>query len=121
MVGYLRYSSKEAYEQLLKVYRLANAYQNFFQPMQKLVAKTRDGARETKYYDEAKTPYQRVLASGVLDAGEAAALTARYRKLNPVRLRFELEQEIRKLHALADRRPAPSVTAIVSQSAEAAG
>lgn len=117
LVGYLRYSSPQAQAQLQKVYRLANAYQNFFQPMQKLVARSRDGARVTKCYDEAKTPYQRALAAGVIGPEEAARLAARYRKLNPVRLRAELEREVRRLHALADLRPAPSVTAIVSQSA----
>jgi hypothetical protein len=35
---------------------------NFFSPQQKLTEKHREGAKVTKRYDRAQTPYQRVLA-----------------------------------------------------------
>jgi hypothetical protein len=42
---------------------------NLFTPQQKLTSKTRTGAKVTKKYDTAQTPYQRLLAHhpGVLD------------------------------------------------------
>ena len=67
-VGYDRYRSKAAFEQLGTLYTDMRLYLNFFQPMRKLIAKERHGARVTKRYDTAQTPYQRLQRSGVLDA-----------------------------------------------------
>jgi hypothetical protein len=39
---------------------------NFFQPVEKLVTKTRQGARSHRVYDRAQTPYQRLCAADVL-------------------------------------------------------
>lgn len=61
LVGYHRYSSKAAYEQMGRLYLLVRQYVNFFQPISKLIAKERVGAKVTKRYDVAKTPYQRLL------------------------------------------------------------
>src|ERR1700682_5103015 len=69
LIGYDRFASKVAYAQLARVYRLARLHVNFFQPVQKLVTKTRAGARTRRVYDRARTPYQRLCASGVLAPG----------------------------------------------------
>ena len=50
---------------------------NLFTPQQKLVSKTRTGAKVTKRYDKAQTPYQRLLAHReALDDIDARALDA---------------------------------------------
>ena len=54
-------------EALNRVYILTRLYVNFFQPDMKLIHKTRHGARVHKVYDSAQTPYQRLLAAGVLN------------------------------------------------------
>ena len=66
LVGYDRYSSRVALETLNRVYDLLHLYVNFFQPVMKLVSKTRHGAKVHKVYDMARTPYQRLLETGVL-------------------------------------------------------
>ena len=66
LVGYDRYVSRAAYAQLAHVYRLLRLHTNFFQPVQRLVAKSRHGARVTRRYDRAQTPFQRLLAAGTL-------------------------------------------------------
>ena len=43
LVGYDRFTSQAAYAQLPRVYRLARLHVNFFQPVEKLVTKTRHG------------------------------------------------------------------------------
>ena len=43
--------------------RVLRLYTNFFQPVMKLVEKTRTGSRVRKKYDRARTPYSRVLES----------------------------------------------------------
>jgi hypothetical protein len=76
---------------------------NFFQPLRKLIAKVRRGARVTKRYDRAQTPYQRLLASGVLLDAQQQALAAVYRELNPLALRSQIQQALHRLWQLADR------------------
>lgn len=66
LVGYDRYNSRAALEALNRVYDLLRPYVNFFQPVMKLVSKTRHGAKVHKVYDTARTPYQRLLETGVL-------------------------------------------------------
>ncbi|MEM3484964.1 MAG: hypothetical protein QXI12_05030 [Candidatus Methanomethyliaceae archaeon] len=55
LVGYARYESKEA----LGIYADWRLLLNFFQPMQKLMAKERVRSKVRKKYDQAQTPYQR--------------------------------------------------------------
>jgi hypothetical protein len=66
VIGYDRFSTKVAFEALEDVYALLRLYINFFQPVSKLVRKSRHGAKVYKVYDTARTPYQRLLRSGVL-------------------------------------------------------
>ena len=54
LVGYDRYSSRAALEALNRVYDLTRLYVNFFQPVMKLVSKTRHGAKVHKVYDTAR-------------------------------------------------------------------
>ena len=114
LVGYDRYSTQVALVQLQKVHRLAGQYMNFFQPVMKLQHKSRHGARVHKVYDTARTPYRRLLERGVLSAEEQEALTRKYRTLNPVRLKAQLDAALEALWATADRRHdhQPPVTVI---------
>jgi hypothetical protein len=97
LVGYDRYNSKAAYAQLAKVYRLVRLHANFFQPVQKLVAKSRNGARTYRRYDVARTPYQRLCDAGVLSAARRKELEMQYRNLNPLKLRREIDVELARL------------------------
>jgi hypothetical protein len=103
LVGYDRYSTKAAHAQLTKLYELVQKYVNFFWPIRKIVTKERVGAKVKKRYDQAKTPYQRLLESGVLTAEERARLEATYLRLNPVRLRAQIELELDSLWELRER------------------
>ena len=67
LIGYDRYNNREALEQQLnRIYALVGRYVNFFQPVMQLQEKRRRGALVRKVYDTARTPYQRLLACGVL-------------------------------------------------------
>jgi len=100
LVGYARFELA-ALPALNRVHTLARDYVNFFQPVLKLVDKQRDGPRITKRYDRAKTPYQRLVASGALSAEAAATLADRYAALHPIRLKLDLEAAQQKLYAKA--------------------
>ncbi len=86
LVGYDRYNSRAAYQCLERLYYCVRLYANFFQPTMKLASKTRHGARVYKVYETAKTPYQRLLLSGVLTEREKEVLVAMYNGINPVQL-----------------------------------
>lgn len=101
LIGYDRFASKAAYVQLTRVYRLARLHVNFFQPVQKLVSKRRDGARLHRVFDRAQTPYQRLCASGILPPAAHAELEALYHRLNPLQLRRDLDTALDRLWALA--------------------
>jgi len=117
LVGYDRYSSKAALEQFNRLYGLVRLHVNFFQPVMKLRHKTRHGARAHKVYDIARTPYQRLLESGVPNAQQKGALATIYGSLDPVWLLAQINQALEKLWTLAihPEHKQPSVTQIVRQ------
>ncbi|MCK4309408.1 MAG: hypothetical protein KAW42_05495 [Candidatus Atribacteria bacterium] len=66
-VGYGRYDTAEELTLLNELYGYLRLYVNFFQPVRKLIKKERIGSKVIKRYDEAKTPYRRVLASSNIE------------------------------------------------------
>jgi hypothetical protein len=73
-------------------------YYNLFQPVLHLVGKEAVGENRIKRtWDEAKTPYERVLATGVLTAEQQARLTGLYARTNPRQLKQEILQIIETL------------------------
>ena len=97
LIGYERYSSKEALEQLNRVYCLVRSYVNFFQPVMQLRSKTRHGAKVHKVYDTARTPYRRLLDSAVLTGEQRDVMATQYLRLNPVRLLRQINQALEQL------------------------
>ncbi len=77
-------------EALRDLYRVLRLYVNFFQPQMKLVSKTRRGAKVTKRFDTARTPYQRVLESPYVTEGAKRRLREIYLALNPAQLKRDL-------------------------------
>jgi hypothetical protein len=101
LIGYDRFASRAAYAQLTRVYELARLHVNFFQPVEKLVSKTREGARVHRVYDRAQTPYQRLCATGALAPAKHADLQRLYLQLNPLQLRRDLDVALDRLWTLA--------------------
>ena len=86
---------------------LGQLHVNFFQPVQKLEARVRVEQRVRRIYDRARTPYQRLCATGVLKPEAREALDQLYHSLNPLQLRRQLDAALERLWALAT--PAPPV------------
>ena len=55
-----------------------------------------------KRFDRAQTPYQRLLTAGVLEAEKRKALADLYGRLNPVRLRRQIDERLEALWKLAE-------------------
>ena len=102
-VGYDRYSSKAALAALGRLYSLTRLQLNFLRPVRKLVGKERCGARVRKAYDAPRTPYQRLLDSGVLDQATAARLQKQFLAINPAELQRRIELALRAVWACTER------------------
>ena len=102
-VGYLRYDTEEELSILNELYVYLDYYTNYFQPVTKLESKTRVGSKVTKKYDEAKTPYRRVLESKYINDKIKAKLEKQYDILNPADLKrmiSRLQDKLLKLNSL---------------------
>jgi len=91
VVGYDRFVGELAYRQLTELYRALRLYVNCFQPSMKLQTKQREGSKLRRTYDQAQTPMQRLLASGVLPFNKQQELLAITEALDPLRLLQQLE------------------------------
>ena len=92
LVGYDRFEGEESCGALAALYEMVRLYTNFFQHCMKLVSKERLGSKVKKTYDDAKTPYQRVLESAAIREEVKEALRTQYLSLNPVALLRQMEQ-----------------------------
>ena len=113
VVGYGRYSSREALAKMEQLYTLLEVDLNLFQPVQKLTGKSRSGARVTRHYDRPQTPFQRAIAGGVLDEPTTTRLQRQFEATNPVALRHRIEMTLVELWKLTES-PIPSVTGLVT-------
>ena len=102
LIGYHRYHSPRALEQLNRLYPLVERYVNFFQPVMQLQEKHRQGARVRKVYDSPRTPFRRLLEHGALTQDQRQQLEQQYRQLNPVKLLRDINKELDRLWQLAD-------------------
>lgn len=107
VVGYGRYSSHAALEALNDVYSYLRLYMNFFQPVMKIVSKTRQGARVHKIYDIAQIPYQRLLKYDTLSEDKHRDLQAIYQSLDPATLIDQINRSLEKLWEQEERAAQP--------------
>jgi hypothetical protein len=101
LVGYDRFDTQKQTDALNQLYGLYREYVNFFLPVTKLVSKQRCGNKVKKFYDDPKTPYQRVLDSADVDVDVDEAvklkLHQRYAELDLVALKREIDRLNRML------------------------
>jgi hypothetical protein len=90
-VGYDRYEGKQSLAKLAELYDSLRLYVNYFQPSMKLLSKQRDGAKVSRRYEQAATPYERVMQSCV-DESVKNRLTEEFEWLDPVKLLIQVEE-----------------------------
>jgi hypothetical protein len=89
--GYWRYETAREMAVLNQIWTELSPLTNLFTPQQKLISKTRTGAKVTKKYDTAKTPYQRLLEHPEqLDQADAKLLAKRFQATNPAQARRDV-------------------------------
>ena len=99
-LGYLRYDTEEELELINEIYGILRPYKNFFQPVMKLKAKTREKGRIHRKYDEAKTPYQRLMESNYIPETRKNKLRKVYLSLNPAQLKRDIDAKLKELYRI---------------------
>jgi hypothetical protein len=97
MVGYGRYDTTASLDILNQLYAgPLRLYLNYFQPTRKRKIKLQDksSGKTTKFYFEAKTPYQRIMECSTVDESTKQMLQLQYNKLNPVKLLAQIQHFI---------------------------
>lgn len=88
-----RYDSAEELALLNELWRLVSLRLNFFTPTRKPVEyATTPGGRRKRVYDTPATPWQRVIASGVLTEQQTEHAIARVNGINPADLTRQINQ-----------------------------
>lgn len=123
-VGYDRFTGLPPYRALIALYQHLGPYVNFFQPSLKLISKKRKGSKVYRKYDQAQTPYQRILADKAISPLAKQKLTNLYQSLDPLDLKSHIQIFQEQLWQHADLRsfrypksPLPEL-GLLSQQAE---
>ena len=104
-LGYGRLDTRRQYEAVNALYEQLWVYYNLFQPVLPLTGKEVVAGKLKRHWDTAQTPYQRLLASGVLAEDQQARLAALYTATNPRQLRGAIYQAIERLWQRAPTTP----------------
>lgn len=96
--GYARFDTEKQLGIIKQTLPLIEDYVNFFQPVLKLKEKKRIGSKTKKTYHTAKTPYQRLVESGILHDEQKEKLHAYYETLNPADLKRRINKLLQKLN-----------------------
>jgi len=94
VVGYERFETPQDVAWLNAVYDCLDTYANLFLPMRKVISKVRENGKVRKRYDTARTPLQRLIDSGALEAATVTKIQADKASADPVRLHEHLEKLI---------------------------
>jgi transposase InsO family protein len=108
LVGYLRYDTDAEVLLLNKIWQLQGLLGNHFYPQQKLISKVRDGAKVSKKYDTAKTPYTRVAAHSDVGALPKRRLAKQHDSFNPAAVQRQIQALADELLTLASAKGQPS-------------
>jgi len=96
-LGDLRLDTPEQIAALNRLYEQMWLYYNLFQPVLHLCEKTMVGDIVRRKWDAAKTPYVRLLTSGVLSTQQQTRLQQLYEQTNPLQLRNALYRQLETL------------------------
>jgi len=108
LVGYLRYDTPGELELLNRIWAAQSLLGNHFYPQQKLISKVRDGAKVTKKYDRAQTPYARAIAHPGVKPLRRRRLSAQHASFNPAAVQRQIQALSADLLTLATAKNQPT-------------
>jgi len=103
LFGYDRFGKSAQVRMMNEIYKnLWNPLRNYFTPVMKLESKERVGGKIVKLHSKPKTPYHRLMDSGILTVEESTRLKNTYELLNPFELKKELEKQLKWFFRITD-------------------
>lgn len=96
-VGYERLDNGAQCAMLNALYDKLWLYYNLFQPVMHMVAKEVINGKLHRRHDQASTPYQRLLSTGILSPEQKERLSCLYAQTNPLRLRADIYEILERL------------------------
>ena len=98
VIGYLRYDTEEEMDLINDIYRNElRLFKNFFQPVIKLEKKVRIKGKIHRKYEEAKTPYHRIMESDRIDIKTKDELRLIYENTNLAETKRRLDKKLDNL------------------------
>jgi hypothetical protein len=116
-VGYHRYDTAAELLLLNEIWQLQSKLTNYFYPQQKLVSKTRHGAKVSKKHDTAATPFHRAIDHPATTMEHIMALTRIYSLINPAAIQRQVQALTAQLLTLATSKAGPGAKAQVNKRA----
>lgn len=101
LVGYQRYDSPEELELLNQIWELDRIFTNYLLPQQKLVSKTRHGAKVTKVHNRPATPHQRAVAHPAVRKMPVIRMNAAFKKIRVMALSQQILELTGRLEKLS--------------------
>lgn len=101
LVGYLRYDTPAELELLNQIWELDRVFTNYLLPQQKLVSKTRVGAKVSKKHDQPKTPHQRAITHENMRKRPIISMNAAFKRIKPAALERQVLDLTGRLEALS--------------------
>jgi hypothetical protein len=117
LVGYYRYDTAAELLLLNEIWKLQSKLTNYFYPQQKLISKTRKGAKITKKHDEARTPFHRAIDHSTTGVERIVALTRTYSMINPAATQRQVQALTAQLLALTTAKAGPATQPQVNKRA----
>ncbi len=117
MVGYHRYDTAPELLLLNEIWQLQSQLTNYFYPQQKLVSKVRDGAKVTKKYDKATTPFRRAINHPTMTDDHKASMTRTHALINPAATQRQIQALTAQLLKVTTSKSQPATRARIPKRA----
>ena len=101
LVGYQRYDSPDELALLNQIWELDRVFTNYLLPQQKLLHKTRKGAKVIKVHDRPATPHQRAVAHPEVKKMPVIRMDAQFKKIRVMALSQQILQLAGSLERLS--------------------
>lgn len=108
LVGYHRYDTAAELLLLNEIWTLQSKLTNYFYPQQKLISKTRHGAKVSKKHDEATTPFHRAIEHPDMTVERIVALTRAYSLINPAAAQRQVHALTAELFTITTAKAGPA-------------
>jgi hypothetical protein len=118
VVGYHRYNTAPELLLLNEIWHLQSQLTNYFYPQQKLISKVRDGAKVTKKYDTATTPFRRAINHPDTAVDRIAALARTHALINPAATQRQIQALTAQLYKMTTSKSQPATRARVPKRAQ---